>query len=630
MSAAQAFLFVLSSVATFPRQVRARGLVLALLMLLPCASVFGQAYNWKPVAIKGGGFVTGIIPHPNAPGVMYCRTDIGGAYRWNPANDSWVPLLDFVMYTNGDFSLNGVESIAIDPSNSNRVYMACGWLGSGYPNALLVSTNQGATFIRSAPPFVMGANNDGRSNGERLKVDPNTNNILFFGSRYAGLWKSINYGANWSQVTSFPVTTTANSVGLVFVEFLKSSGSPGSATPTIFVGVSQPGTNIFRSTDGGTTWTNITPSGLSSTQMPHRAAQDGLTNMYITFSDGPGPNSISAGSVWKLNLSTLAVSSVTPPTGGGGGFAGVSVDKQNPSNVVVSTIDRWSTGDEVYRSTNGGSSWRALYSGATVDVSSAPWVAWHGTAGRTHWVGDVEMDPFNSNRLYHVSGGGVYSCYNVTAANSGGNVTFQFRSDGIEECGLSGSGGGAFCSPPSGSLLLDALGDIGGFTHYNLDSSPPDTNFYNPIYNSNMGVDYAEANPNIVVRTFWTSPYGSYSTNAGRTWRDFTSSLAGATNYGPGKICVSADGSRFLWAPEGSPAYYSTNRGTNWTLCSGSPTPPNTWDQLIVVADRVNTNKFYLYMPSPGRMYVSTDGGASFSAGGTLGSLCDGARTVFG
>ena len=70
------------------------------------------------------------------------------------------------------------------------------------------------------------SNNDGRGSGERFGVDPNLGSILFYGTHLAGLRKSVNYAANWSQVTSFPVTTTANGVGNVFVEFIKSSGTP--------------------------------------------------------------------------------------------------------------------------------------------------------------------------------------------------------------------------------------------------------------------------------------------------------------------------------------------------------------------------------------------------------------------
>lgn len=33
--------------------------------------------------LGGGGYVTGIVPHPNASCVMYCRTNVGGAHRGN-------------------------------------------------------------------------------------------------------------------------------------------------------------------------------------------------------------------------------------------------------------------------------------------------------------------------------------------------------------------------------------------------------------------------------------------------------------------------------------------------------------------------------------------------------------------
>jgi len=64
---------------------------------------------------------------------MYCRTDIGGAYRWNATNNSWIQLLNFVGYPNNQGSLMGVESIGLDPQDTNRLYLACGWMGGSIP-----------------------------------------------------------------------------------------------------------------------------------------------------------------------------------------------------------------------------------------------------------------------------------------------------------------------------------------------------------------------------------------------------------------------------------------------------------------------------------------------------------------
>jgi len=587
---------------------------------------WAQAYNWKPVVINGGGYVDGIVFHPSASGLMYCRTDIGGAYRWNATNSSWTQLLNFVGYPNNQGSLMGVESIGLDPQDTNRLYLSCGWMGGSNPSGIMISTNQGASFTVINSPFVMESNNDGRGSGERFGVDPNLGSILFYGTHLAGLWKSVNYAANWSKVTSFPVSTTANGVGLVFVEFIKSSGSPGSATPVIWVGVSQGGTNLFRSTDGGSTWTGINTNGVPSGYMPHHASQDGLGNMYITFCDAPGPNGVSVGAVRKFNLTTLTSINVTPPTGQGG-FGGVTVDQQNPNTVAVSTIDCWWPQNYIYRSTNGGTNWTQTYSGAT-DCSSAPWMGGSGGLIIQGWSDDLKIDPFNSNHLFFTSGGGVFSSFNFMAAQP----SWQFRSDGIEEMVFCTVGSDLASPPGGGPQLLSVFGDIGGFAHYNLDVSPPTTNYFNPGGGNNYGIDFAELNPNLVVRTYYTSGRSGYfSTNSGSTWTQFATEPAAAATNGPGVVVISADGSRLVWAIPGSPSFYSTNNGATWNQCAGSnPTPPNSWEQPYPFSDRVNSNKFYIYMPDSGVVYVSTNGGASFFAGATLTAWADSMHTTFG
>lgn len=61
--------------------------------------------SWKSVNINGGGgFVDGIVFHPNTEGLVYARTDIGGLYRMN-SDESWTALTDSII-TDAAWSVN--------------------------------------------------------------------------------------------------------------------------------------------------------------------------------------------------------------------------------------------------------------------------------------------------------------------------------------------------------------------------------------------------------------------------------------------------------------------------------------------------------------------------------------------
>src|SRR6516164_4982983 len=145
--------------------------IAALILLNPAlasAQVPSEHYQWRNVAIGGGGFVTGLVFHPREENLLYARTDVGGAYRWDAAARRWIPLTDWVQ----GIDFTGIESLAVDPSDANRVYLAAGiyrWTRA----AILRSDNRGRTWKVTEVPFKMGGNELGRFNGERLAVDPN-------------------------------------------------------------------------------------------------------------------------------------------------------------------------------------------------------------------------------------------------------------------------------------------------------------------------------------------------------------------------------------------------------------------------------------------------------------------------
>ena len=589
-------------------------------------------YAWKNVVIEGGGFVSGIVMSPALPGLAFARTDVGGAYRFDPANQRWMPLTDWVGHSNSN--LIGIESIAADPTDPNKVYIAAGEYLTAGNGAILSSTDMGRSWTTNAIGAPLGGNVDGRSMGERLVVDPNLPSTLYFGSRNAGLWKSTDSAQTWTQVSGLvdPATgvilgagagnSSGTGYGLTFVVFDPQSGLPGSATPVIYVGVGvTTGNTLYRSTDAGATWNAVT--GAPTGMMPHHAVLDGCGNLYLAYNNGSGPNGVTAGAVWRYGAASGVWTDVSPAAAGAGfGYGGISADAAHPGTLVVTTIDFWSPG-EIYRTTNGGASWVPLEKAAAWDVEGAEWLYWHTTGlPQMGWMGDVEIDPFDSSHARFITGQGLWSSDDVTMADSGAATHWTFDDSGLEETVVLD-----LASPPTGAPLLSGVGDIGGFKHDDLTVSPSNGMFDNPIFGNTTSLDFAEGAPLIVARVGTSSSSGgqtgAYSTDGGATWTPFATAPAGST--GSGSIAVSADGTTFVWAPKkGTPSYTqitSTEKaGATWSASTGLTAG------MLVASDRVNASKFY----ATGRsgIFVSTDGGQTFVQASTTASGRP--RPVFG
>ncbi|HZF14873.1 MAG TPA: hypothetical protein VE046_02925 [Steroidobacteraceae bacterium] len=598
------------------------GLIVTALCL--AATPAAPAYVWKNVQVGGGGFAPAVVFSRVEKGLAYLRTDIGGLYRWDNALGRWIPLQDSM----AESTYFGIESVTPDPVDADVVYAAAGmyrWDGAA---ALLKSKDRGRSWDVYPVSFRMGGNEDGRGLGERLAVDPNDPAILYFGSRHDGLQRSTNGGKSWSSVRSFPVKGLGWSgngpthAGLSFIVFDRASGAAGRKSKTLFVGVADPGSqHLFRSDDSGETWGPIAGEP-SADLLPVQAELDDRGMLYLAYSNGPGPNGITAGAVFKFDTRARAWTDITPDqpqTHVPGGFMGLSLDRSRAGTLVVATVDRWPTHDTIFRTSDGGNSWRSLKELSRRDVTDTPFLLWGDSqASFGWWISSVAIDPFDSNHLAYVTGATLYATRDLEHKEGNSPITWRPWVKGIEETAIL-----TLTSPPQGPALLSGFGDIGGFVHESLDATPA-AMFMDPVFNNTHTLDYAGTAPNVVVRSGTprkrdgeNSVSLAYSLDFGRHWAPLKapplkgSDKQGAFNRrfdldGNAAIATSADGATFMVM---TPVPLLTHdRGKTWTPVRGMPY------YARGVADRVDAQRFYAVDYDKGLVVRSNDGGATFAA----------------
>jgi len=572
-------------------------------------------YVWQNVVVGGGGFSPNILFSPVEPGLAYLRTDIGGVYRFDQSQQRWIALQDGM--AEGNYF--GVESVASDPRNPQVVYAAVGMYSSG-PAAILRSDDRGTTWKVFPVSFRMGGNEDGRGLGERLAIDPHDTNILYFGSRHDGLQRSTDRGRTWSRVTSFPTPGLGppdphqTHAGISFVLLDPRIGPRNTPTTTLFVAVADPGQHhLFRSGDAGTSWQPV-PGEPRADLLPVRAqiASNGI--LYLTYSNGIGPNGITDGAVFALDPTTSSWRDISPPRPAGG-FMGLAVDARHADTLLAATVDCWKGRDTIWRSVDAGQHWESLRPRSDNDSNAAPFLRW----GETHadfgwWMAGVAIDPFNSNHVAYTTGATVYATDQPLAAGHAPRILWQPWVSGIEATAIL-----TLASPPRGPPLLSGFGDLGGFVHEDLQVSPP-TLFTNPTFDNTLTLDFAGRSPNIVVRggrsRHSSLAIAAWSQDFGRNWTPLplppdtqTATPVALTGYYRDEadtvVAVSADGATLI-AMTRVPML-TRDRGQHWTTVSGLP------DFARVVADRSDPKGFYALDFERSRIAVSDDGGQSFA-----------------
>jgi xyloglucan-specific exo-beta-1,4-glucanase len=579
--------------------------------------------TWNSVKFGGGGYVSGLIFHPTSANVLYARTDIGGAYRWNQTTLSWVPITDGLGFNGGESRFHGAESLALDPNNDQLVYMTTGMYTFEGNGRLYISSDRGNTWTHVDLPFPTGGNNPDRAVGERLMVDPNKPSTLFYGSRTAGLWKSTDSGQTWAQVMSLSSTTLTNDqvntlggsvTGVELVVYDTGTKGTGTATQTIYTAIAQDyataaglASNMYKSTDGGATWLPVvTPA--PGYHIPHMVrAADGM--FYVVFTKDAGPGAGGPGYLYKFDgINWTLLKSEAPINGTNFGLGGVSVSGSGATTrIALGVTNSWGnySGQQIVQlSDDGGQTWREIEAMTPGDTGSG-------------WVDDVEIDPSNRDHIMHVNGGGIIETRNASSATP----TWNNIITGIEETAVT-----AIATPPAGTTaytLINSSGDVGTWVDTNISTKPT----LNPGlgWSNGNSADMAWSDPLYIagagVINSTGAATGFSSGDGGKTWATFASLPAGAaTNTsGTGNIVVTSR-NNLVWAPANSVPSYSTNNGASWTSTNLPALASLGWDRgYRLAADRKNPNKVYAYdsggafWGTAGMVYVSTDGGHTFT-----------------
>lgn len=565
-----------------------------------------RPYRWAGVQFGGGGFINGLSFHPRERGLLYARSDRGGIWRHETATGAWIPLLDGLGFADAD--LMSVLSMALDPDDPNRIYAACGASTAEWARkaALLSSSDRGRSWTIRELDIRLGASEHGSGTGERLQVDPHQPNVLLLGTMQDGLLRSSNRGERFERLSFGP-----RHVSLVM--FDPSSAAPDSGCRRFWVGArDKPG--LYVTEDAGRSFERV--PGLPSL-VPQRAVMARDRTLYVTFAEVdagqlPGQDRrVRSGSVWRRDRSGQWAD-VTPPQAVSGaanfGYSGIDVDPRVPSRVVVSTVDRWAPGEELFISLDAGQTWKALASQSRHNDAPYPWLADQikrfGRLG--WWISDLKIDPFDSSHLIYGTGCGAWETRNLGAAEKEGELKWEFAVKGMELTSPS-----EIRSPSGGATLLASLGLIGGAAWDNIQASPS-AGLFEPRWEGCASVDFAEAAPQIIARTCDFGAGGSISTDGGASWRPFSAEPIAPANQPPhgGRIAVSAKGGFMVWAPNGHTGLYSRNRGKTWEPCAGWPTQT---DFLPTpVADRTVEGVFYVHDKPRGRILQSVDGGQRF------------------
>ncbi|MFG0273859.1 MAG: hypothetical protein ACF8QF_02255 [Phycisphaerales bacterium] len=392
----------------------------------------GDITSWDPLGPGNiGGRTRALAIDPATPTTMYAAGVNGGVWQSTDAGASWAPLDDFLPNI-------AVSTIAIDATNTDILYAGTGEGVGGsstFPRGLGIfkSTDGGVTWTLL----------DGTVNGvpagafhyvNKIVISPNDAARLYAATR-TGVWRSLDAGASWALVLANPrylsgaQQTNGCSVGALDL-VVRSDTNPDTLLAA-FGSFEKDG--LYRSTDGGDTWSEIV-TGANQGRMALAIAPSDNDVMYISMADnGSGAptgqlvnvfRSTDGGVNWEgrvdfngfvgpwllSNLVTATGCIASPLYSQGWHDNAIAVDPTNPDVVWVGGID-------LFRSDDGGRTFGIGAYWFAEQVASIPNTR-YAHADQHIIVFHPDYDGVTNATMYAGNDGGLYRTDNALDATT--------------------------------------------------------------------------------------------------------------------------------------------------------------------------------------------------------------------
>jgi photosystem II stability/assembly factor-like uncharacterized protein len=344
-------------------------------------SLLLSSYKWRNIGPDRGGRSIAATGVKGRPKEAYFGATGGGLWKTTDGGDNWGPVTD------GQIRSASVGAVAVSESNPDEVFIGMGETcirGNIMPgDGVYRSRDAGKTWAH-----VGFRESDGIS---KIRIHPTNPDIIFVASfgKYAapsaerGVFKSTDGGATWRKVLyrddrtgAIDISIDRTNPNVMYAsmweafrkEYTMSSGGPGSG--------------LFKSTDGGETWKEITRNaGLPATGVVGRigvavsGANPNRVYALVEHDSGGLFRSEDAGATWALVNSNRAIRQRAFY------YTHVTAD---PKNADVVYLQNTTT----FRSTDGGKTT------ASID---------NNTHGDMH---DLWVDPDNTAHLVIANDGG--------------------------------------------------------------------------------------------------------------------------------------------------------------------------------------------------------------------------------